>query len=78
MQTSPENDLVTIEEAAAMLGTTTVNILMNLKRNLLQGQEIDGHWHVSKASLAAHGGDTKAAVSKPLCQRSTCGSCGQH
>lgn len=78
MQNPSDNDLVSIDDAAEMLGTTTVNILMNLKRGLLEGREIEGRWWVARASLAAHDGNTKAAVAKPMCQRSTCGSCGQH
>ncbi|WP_305044708.1 hypothetical protein [Geoalkalibacter sp.] len=78
MQTPIDPDLVSLEEAAATLGTTTVNILMNLKRGLLEGREIEGCWWVSRASLAAHGGNTREAVAQPHCRRSTCGSCGQH
>ncbi len=78
MSDTGNQDLITIDEAAELLGTTTVNVLMNLKRNLLQGEQIDGEWHVSKASIATHDGDTKKAVAKPMCQRSTCGSCGEH
>lgn len=78
MLTPEDNDLVNLEQAAEMLGTTSVNILMNLKRGLLQGREIDGLWYVSRASIAAHGGDTRSAVAAPMCRRSTCGSCGQH
>lgn len=78
MLTPDDNDLVSLEQAAEMLGTTSVNILMNLKRGLLQGQQVEGNWLVSRASIAAHEGDTRAAVSAPLCRRSTCGSCGQH
>ncbi|WP_305043596.1 hypothetical protein [Geoalkalibacter sp.] len=78
MQNPNDDSLVSIEDAAEILGTTTVNILMNLKRGLLEGHEIEGRWWVSKASLAAHGGDTRAAVAQPHCRRSTCGSCGQH
>ncbi|MDO3377576.1 hypothetical protein [Geoalkalibacter halelectricus] len=78
MQAPADNAYVSLEEAAEILGTTTVNVLMNLKRNRLEGREVDGHWQVSKASLTDHDGDTKAAVSKPMCRRDTCGSCGQH
>lgn len=78
MLTPDDNDLVSLEQAAEILGTTSVNILMNLKRGLLQGREIDGLWYVSRASIAAHEGDTRAALATPHCRRSTCGSCGQH
>lgn len=78
MNEQKNQDLIPIEEAARLLGTTPVNVLMNLKRGLLQGAEVEGSWFVSQASIAAHAGDTKAALAKPHCQREGCGGCGEH
>lgn len=79
MSEHKNQDLIPIEEAARLLGTTPVNVLMNLKRGLLQGEEVDGSWFVSQASITGHGGDTRAALAKPHCQRGDCSSgCGEH
>ncbi len=78
MSEKTDTDLISIEEAARVLETTSVNILMNLKRGLLQGRESGEGWLVSRASLAEHSGDTRAALGKPHCQRENCGGCGEH
>jgi hypothetical protein len=40
-------------QAAEKLGTTSLNILMHIKRDLLFGVENDGVWLVESASLEA-------------------------
>lgn len=45
-------ELVSIEQAAKKLGTTVVNVLMQIKQKRLTGREIDGVWHVTAESLA--------------------------
>jgi hypothetical protein len=42
-----------VTEAAQILQTTPLNILMHIKRGLLKGHEKDGQWQVQKASLDA-------------------------
>ena len=42
-----------INEAAQILKTTPLNILMHIKRGLLKGVEEDGQWKIEKVSLDA-------------------------
>jgi len=73
-----ETGMVPVEEAAAMLKTTPLNILMHLKRMLLEGKEIDGRWYVSEPSLTAFR-DGHEGPDRNLCQKGCsnkgCGSC---
>ena len=46
-----KEELVTADEAAALLGTTNMKILMLIKRGMLKGQEKDGEWHLCKESV---------------------------
>ncbi len=46
-------ELVPIGEAAKTLKTTELNVLMHIKRGLLQGLEGAEGWQVTAASLAA-------------------------
>lgn len=73
---------LSITEAAAILQTTPMNILMHIKRGLLNGHEQDGQWQVEKASfdaLAARTGGKKAddVCSGGCSRKHTCSSgCG--
>ena len=58
---------VAAEEAAKVLGTTPLNLLMHLKRGLLTGREIDGSWFVTRASLDRLVREGKAQVVKAKC-----------
>jgi len=42
---------VSLEEAALILQTTPLNILMHIKRGLLKGTEDDGQWLIECASI---------------------------
>ncbi|MRR38585.1 hypothetical protein EG829_28845 [bacterium] len=69
---------VSATEAAAMLGTTHLRILMLVKECVLEGMQEGGEWFVSRASLdcfKAHGGDAQA---QRTCRTSCGGSCGGH
>ena len=70
-------ELVSIGEAAKVLGTTELNVLMHIKRGLLKGTEgPEGGWQVNAASLAAlraQGASTKGQV---VCATSHCGKGG--
>jgi hypothetical protein len=56
--------------------------MMHIKRNLLDGQELDGKWYVSAASLAAFlaqsGGETAPVICRSGCaaKKGGCASCG--
>lgn len=70
---------VTLEQAAELLATTPMNILMHLKHKLIVGIEADGGWKIDLASLNAfkveHNGKDKTLCKKHTCQHSACGSC---
>lgn len=69
---------VSTMEAAAMLNTTRLRIMMLIKEGLLRGTEEGGEWLVDRESLAcfkAHGGD---ATAKRTCRSSCGGSCSGH
>jgi len=75
-------EMIPVEEAARRLQTTQLNVLMHLKRGLLQGVEEDGAWQIDAQSLVelqAKTGGTKAeGVCSSGCSRKhSCGSsCG--
>ncbi len=80
MSGTSEDFQVSVEEAAAELNTTKVNILMHLKRHLLEGQEVDGDWRISRGSLEAlklkTAQEGKAVVCRPHCSSAAgCGGC---
>ncbi|BCR03772.1 hypothetical protein DESUT3_08410 [Desulfuromonas versatilis] len=75
----PKEDVeVSLEEAAAVLQTTKLNVLMHLKRKLLEGTELDGNWRISRSSLEAlklkTASEGKAVVCRSHC--SSAGGCG--
>jgi len=70
-------DLLSVADAAAALKTTPLNILMHIKKGLLDGTEIDGSWFVSGASLETYRSKAGTAAHGSLCQgKSHCGGCG--
>ena len=71
---------VSLAEAAKALKTTELNVLMHIKRRLLEGAETAGGWQVSRASLEAllAGGTVsrEQVVCPPSCGRhGGCSSC---
>ncbi|GEM_PF-633257 len=44
---------LSLEQAAEILGSTPLNVLMHIKRGLLVGAEQEGGWLVALASLTA-------------------------
>lgn len=69
-----------IVEAAEKLKTTELNILMHIKRKILDGVEKDGKWYLSRRTFdnfLDQDGDSKANVvsAKSHCGHG-CGSCG--
>lgn len=73
-----ERKLIPLEEAARALNTTPLNVLMRVKRGLLQGSEVEGVWMVDGQSLAAllqaTGGSQATAVCASGCRKKT--ACG--
>jgi hypothetical protein len=70
-----ETAMVPLEQAAAQLATTSLNVLMHLKRGMLAGVETADGWEVTADSLAAllrQWTDDAA----PLICKSSCGKAG--
>ncbi len=68
----------TVAEVAEALGTTPVNVLLFIKRGLLQGVETEGGWVVGLESYAAFRASEAGRVGRATC-RSACskaGGCG--
>ena len=71
-----------VAEAAQLLGTTALNVLMHVKRGLLVGVEHEGCWLVDPESLAElfrkrDAGEELPAVCQSNCSKKAagCGSC---
>jgi hypothetical protein len=81
-QATKDEEMVAAEEAAKAMRTTVLSVMMHIKRKLLVGQELDGKWFVSAASLAAflaqNGGETAPIVCRSGCaaKKSGCAACG--
>ncbi len=60
---------VPIAEAARLLETTELRVLMMVKKNELQGKEVASSWYVDKASLQLCGKPKAADIVRP-------GGCG--
>lgn len=64
-----------VAEAARLLQTTPLNVLMHIKRGLLKGSERDGAWLVERASLeallASNDGDKTASLCARQCAKKT-------
>jgi hypothetical protein len=70
-----------IAEAAQLLGTTPLNVLMHIKRGLLVGVELDSSWLVKPESLATllrkRSEGKVSAVCRSGCSKAHgCKSCG--
>lgn len=70
---------VPIAEAAQLLETTEMRVLMMLKKNELQGKEVDEAWYVDRSSLDLCSKPKAGDIVKPGCGGG-CGSggCGGH
>jgi len=81
-QTEKKQEMVTADAAAMAMQTTVLNVMMHIKRRLLEGQELDGSWHVSAASLAAILAQGNRHAGKVVCRtgcaakKGGCASCG--
>ena len=70
-----------VAEAAQIMGTTPLNVLMHIKRGLLVGREQEGGWLVDPESLAALLRKREAGKLPAVCQsgcskKHGCPSCG--
>jgi len=70
---------VPLAEAARLLETTEMRVLMMLKKQELVGKQQDDSWYVDKASLQLCGKPKAADVVRPGGCGGGCGSgCGGH
>jgi len=74
-------ELVPAEEAARVLETTPLSVLMRLKRKLLEGREVEGRWFVVRESLERLQEEGPSKDAGPLCRshcaaKGGCSSCG--
>jgi hypothetical protein len=76
-------DFVPITEAALLLETTEMRVLMMLKKNELQGKMVDEAWYVDRSSLQLCDKPKASDIVKPGGCGGGCGSgngsgCGGH
>ncbi|PNU18951.1 hypothetical protein C2E25_15100 [Geothermobacter hydrogeniphilus] len=71
-------DRMPLAEVAQVLETTELNVLMHIKRGLLDGREEEGGWSVSRESLlifmARNDGHRKVDLCRSACSQA--GGCG--
>lgn len=69
---------VPIAEAAKLLETTEMRVLMMLKKNELQGKMVDEEWHVDRSSLQLCDKPRASGIVKPGCGGGCGSGCGGH
>jgi hypothetical protein len=75
----PGTSFVALAEAAQLLETTEMRVLMMLKNNVLQGKvEDDDAWYVDRASLQLCDKPRAADIVKPGCGGGCGSGCGGH
>ena len=71
-------NFVPIAEAALLLETTEMRVLMMLKKNELQGKTVDDVWYVARASLQLCDKPKAADIVKQGCGGGCGSGCGGH
>ncbi|NTW99133.1 MAG: hypothetical protein HGB35_04240 [Geobacteraceae bacterium] len=74
----PGTSFVAIGEAAKLLETTEMRVLMMLKKNELQGKVEDDAWYVDRSSLQLCAKPKAADIVKPGCGGGCGSGCGGH
>ena len=73
-----ESKNMTVAAAAEMLKTTSLSVMMHIKRGLIAGEEVDGSWYVAADSLAVYLSQADDAARGSLCKSSCkhgCSTC---
>lgn len=74
----PSGKQLTVAEVAVALKTTSLNVMLHIKRGLIAGEEHDGSWYVFADSLADYqrqvAGQAKAQLCKSSCSHG-CSTC---
>jgi hypothetical protein len=72
---------ITLADAAELLATTHLRVLMLLKHRVVTGSMVDGEWYVDKSSLDClkrHGiSPPDQASCRTSCTASACGCAGE-
>lgn len=70
---------LSVTAVAEVMKTTSLNVMMHIKRGLIAGEEIDGVWYVAADTLASYmnraGGAAHGSLCKSNCKHG-CSSCG--
>lgn len=69
---------VAIAEAARLLETTEMRVLMMLKKNELQGKQQDEAWYVDRSSLQLCSKPKASDIVRPGCGGGCGSGCGGH
>ena len=68
---------LSLDKVAERMRTTELNVLMHIKRGLLNGEELDGKWYVSEESLAGFMAALDQGKKPVVCKTGHCGKgCG--
>lgn len=68
---------IPLDEAARLIGTTAMHLLMMIKRGLIRGREKDGEWLVAFTDLESGLPCRESVLASPAChKKSGCGGCG--
>ena len=70
---------LSLAEVARIMETTTLSVMMHIKKGLLKGEEIEGVWYVASGSLQEYLQQSGGAAYGELCKSKcghACGSCG--
>lgn len=72
----PETAYVSVKEAASLLETTEIRVLMMLKKKELAGRMEDEAWYVDRSSLQLCARPKAGDIVKPGCGGGCGGGCG--
>ena len=71
-----EPSYIGIAEAARLLETTEMRILMMIKKEQLTGNLVDGAWYIDRSSLGLCERPTAGDIVRPGCGGGCSGRCG--
>jgi len=72
MQDKTTKDWLSLDEAAAELGSTRLNVLMHIKRGLLPAQEVDGEWRIDMTDWKNYLDSAERKQNTEVCAKKTC------
>jgi hypothetical protein len=72
---SQQSQWLSLEEAAQVMTTTTMNVMMHIKRGLLSARESEEGWQIDSASLLGYLDQAGDAARGALCHKSCAKGC---